>query len=230
MNHSNAIGTIILCSHSCGTKRIVRYITICLGCECRICWWSHNHKQGWLLPETISHGCVAKHSICLVGAWIRSDNPGTQSIQWGAIQPSNRAPKLWVQIWQDLQNHQAILMVVCVVTWNHQPWICYQAFHMSCGCMDKVWQPWNTMNTMGCHPTKQQSTQAAGPCFVGTAVIKAVKGCDLEMTDLLGAFLHMGMDEHIIVVLKDWLAEMMAKVEPKLYRKCIVTDSKGQLL
>ena len=29
----------------------------------------------------------------------------------------------------------------------------------SCECIDKVWQAWGTLNTLGCCPTKSQSTQ-----------------------------------------------------------------------
>ena len=30
-----------------------------------------------------------------VYTWARYDNPGTQSIQWDAVYPSDRAPNLW---------------------------------------------------------------------------------------------------------------------------------------
>ena len=49
-------------------------------------------------------------------------------------------------------NHCIILSVVWVVTWimnRHMPWICCHSFHMSCECMKKVSQAFNTVNTLG---------------------------------------------------------------------------------
>ena len=63
-----------------------------------------------------------------------------------------------------------------------------------------------------------------------TIAIEAYEGCNVVVIDLPGAFLHTEMDEHIIVVPKGQLAEMMALVEPKLYMKYIMTNSNGQLM
>ena len=36
--------------------------------------------------------------------------------------------------------------------------------HSTCyRCMDKFWQPWNTINTLGCLSSKQHNTQTVGP-------------------------------------------------------------------
>jgi len=83
----------------------VRFYSICkppghpkgvVGCDARC-------KRSWM-------GCHPFHMSCGY-IWTRSDNPGTQSIYWDAVHPSNTVPKLWGQIWQDLQNHHAILVV-----------------------------------------------------------------------------------------------------------------------
>ena len=63
--------------------------------------------------------------------------------------------------------------------------------------------------------------------FVTTA-IDAHDGCNLTVIDLPGDCLHMKMNEHIIMVLNDQLAEMMAPAGSKLYRKYIMTHNKGQ--
>ena len=43
-----------------------------------------------------------------------------------------------------------------------------------------------------------------------------------------GAFLHADSDEYIIMVLKVKLDLLMCHVEPKLYRKCIISDKRGK--
>ena len=81
---------------------------------------SANHqaiqREVWdVIQGTSGDGWVATHFKCLVDTWMRSDNTGTQSIYWNDVYPGNIAPELWDQIWQDLQNHHVILMLVCVV-------------------------------------------------------------------------------------------------------------------
>ena len=41
--------------------------------------------------------------------------------------------------------------------------MCCHSFSMSCGCTGKVWQAWDTINTLWSCSTKPQSTQAVGP-------------------------------------------------------------------
>ena len=50
---------------------------------------------------------------------------------------------------------------------NNSPQMCCYTFHISYGCMVEVWQAWNTINTLGSHSSKPQSTQAVGPDFLG---------------------------------------------------------------
>ena len=63
-----------------------------------------------------------------------------------------------------------------------------------------------------------------------TVTIKVNGGRNAVVIDLPGAFLYAETNEHIITVLKGGLVEMMAMTEPKLYRKYIMTDSRGQLM
>ena len=45
--------------------------------------------------------------------------------------------------------------------------------------------------------------------------------------DIPDAYLHTDTDKEVIMLLRGKLAELMAEVEPKLYRKYISKDSKG---
>ena len=48
------------------------------------------------------------------------------------------------------------------------------------------------------------------------------------MFDCPGAFLHAKSDEDVIIALEGLLAELMVKVDPKIYRKYITTNKKGK--
>jgi hypothetical protein len=61
-----------------------------------------------------------------------------------------------------------------------------------------------------------------------TAAIDVIEMRDIVALDIPGAFLHANLDEEVIMVLRGELAELMAKVEPKLYRPYIVTTSRGE--
>eukprot|EP00804_Cyclotella_cryptica_P005141 CCRYP_018676-RA/>CCRYP_018676-RA protein AED:0.47 eAED:0.17 QI:0/0/0/0.75/0.33/0.25/4/0/800 len=61
-----------------------------------------------------------------------------------------------------------------------------------------------------------------------TAAVDAVELRDIVTLDILGAFLHADLDEDMIMVLRGELAELMAKVKPKLYRPYIVTTLQGE--
>ena len=63
-----------------------------------------------------------------------------------------------------------------------------------------------------------------------TAAMEAHKGCNMAVIDLPGTFLPAEMDEHIIMVLMGELAQMMAMIDPKLYRKYVMTDQRGRLI
>ena len=49
----------------------------------------------------------------------------------------------------------------------------------------------------------------------------------MSVVDIPGAFLNAENDEYILMCLRGKLAEMMVRVDPKLYRKYITTSAKG---
>ena len=50
------------------------------------------------------------------------------------------------------------------------------------------------------------------------------------MLDIPGAFLHANLDEDMIILLRGELAELIVKVDPKLYRPNMITTSKWEKL
>ena len=54
--------------------------------------------------------------------------------------------------------------------------MCYHPFHMYYGCMCKVWQAWDIINTLGSCSPKPQSTQAVGPDLARTVNHLAILG------------------------------------------------------
>ena len=64
-----------------------------------------------------------------------------------------------------------------------------------------------------------------------TVAIEAYERCHISMIDLPGAFLQADTNEDVNMMLKKGgLAEFMALVEPKLYRKYVFTNSKGETM
>ena len=61
-----------------------------------------------------------------------------------------------------------------------------------------------------------------------TVAIAAKERRDVMMLDLPGAYLHTNNDEETIMLLKGKLAELLVQVEPSLYRKYVITSSKGE--
>jgi hypothetical protein len=61
-----------------------------------------------------------------------------------------------------------------------------------------------------------------------TGAVDAYQKRDVAYIDLPGAFLHTLTDEKEIMVLRGELCEFMCLVEPKLYRKYVCKDGKGQ--
>ena len=57
---------------------------------------------------------------------------------------------------------------------KHRLWRCWHHFHMSCRCIDKIWQAWDTTNTLGCRPTKLQGTHIVGPDLSRPANLHAI--------------------------------------------------------
>ena len=60
-----------------------------------------------------------------------------------------------------------------------------------------------------------------------TGVIEAHEERDTATCDIPGAFLHADNDETVLMLLRGKLAELLVKVDPKLYRKYVITSSKG---
>eukprot|EP00804_Cyclotella_cryptica_P002489 CCRYP_018085-RG/>CCRYP_018085-RG protein AED:0.29 eAED:0.29 QI:0/-1/0/1/-1/1/1/0/626 len=61
-----------------------------------------------------------------------------------------------------------------------------------------------------------------------TGAIDAYQRRDVAYIDLPGAFLHTLTDEKVIMVLRGELCELMCLIDPKLYRKHVCKDRKGQ--
>jgi hypothetical protein len=63
-----------------------------------------------------------------------------------------------------------------------------------------------------------------------TGVIDVNEEQDVACFDIPGAFLHVDLDEDIIMILKGRLAKLMVQVAPTLYRKYISVDRKGKAI
>ena len=61
-----------------------------------------------------------------------------------------------------------------------------------------------------------------------TMAIEAAEGRKMATIDILGAFLHTDIDEDVVMQLKGKLAELKVQVDPKLYRKYIITTENEQ--
>jgi len=72
------------------------------------------------------------------------------------------------------------------------------------------------------------SPNVATDSVIVTLVIEAHEEQDEATLDLPGAHLHAENDEHTIMLLKGKLAELLVQVEPSLYRKYVITNSKGE--
>ncbi len=63
-----------------------------------------------------------------------------------------------------------------------------------------------------------------------SASIDTHKGCDVATIDIPGAFLNAYTDKEIIMLMKGCFAELMVQVDPQLYCKYIIHNSKNQPL
>jgi hypothetical protein len=54
------------------------------------------------------------------------------------------------------------------------------------------------------------------------------QGQAIAIADLLNVFLNAFNNEQTLMLLKGKLAELMIQIDPKLYRKYIITSSKGE--
>ena len=79
------------------------------------------------------------------------------------------------------------------------------------------------------HVAKEEAaspTVALESVFVTTA-IDAKENREVVTIDIPGAFLHATNDDYVVMRMNGTLAELMAKTDPKLYRKYL-TDEKGK--
>jgi len=72
-------------------------------------------------------------------------------------------------------------------------------------------------------------TVALESVFV-TATIDAKEKRDIVTIDIPGAFLHADNDNYVIMKMNGWLAELMVKTDPKLYRKYVTIEKGRQVL
>ena len=61
-----------------------------------------------------------------------------------------------------------------------------------------------------------------------TSTIEAHQGRAVAVADLPNAFLNAFNNEQTLILLKGKLAELMVQINPKLYRKYIITSVKGE--
>jgi hypothetical protein len=82
------------------------------------------------------------------------------------------------------------------------------------------------------HVAKKEAvapTVALESVFV-TATIDAKEKRDIVTIDIPGAFLHADNDNYVIMKMNGWLAELMVKTDPKLYRKYVTIEKGRQVL
>ena len=61
-----------------------------------------------------------------------------------------------------------------------------------------------------------------------TSAIEAHQGRDVALIDLSNAFLNADNNEQTLMLLKGKLVELMVQIDPNIYRKYIITSSKGE--
>ena len=64
--------------------------------------------------------------------------------------------------------------------------------------------------------------------YIITSTIETHQGRAIAVADLPNAFLNAENNEQTLMLLKGKLAELMVQIDPKLYRKYIITSSKGE--
>ena len=63
-----------------------------------------------------------------------------------------------------------------------------------------------------------------------TTALEAHEVQDMATLDIPRAYIHTEMDEDVIIFLEGALYEIMVKVVPKIYRKCVIMSRKGKPL
>ena len=72
------------------------------------------------------------------------------------------------------------------------------------------------------------SLTVATDSVIMTSVIVTNEERHTATLDLLSTYLHTENDEHIIMLLKWKLAELLVQIDPSLYMKYVITKSKGE--
>ena len=60
-----------------------------------------------------------------------------------------------------------------------------------------------------------------------TGVIYAHELRDVAMLDIKNYFLHTENDKYVLIMLRGKLAELLVKLDPKLYQKYVITSKQG---
>ena len=60
-----------------------------------------------------------------------------------------------------------------------------------------------------------------------TGVIYAHELRDVAMLDIKNDFLHTENDKYVLIMLRGKLAELLVKLDPKLYQKYVITSKQG---
>ena len=76
------------------------------------------------------------------------------------------------------------------------------------------------------HSDRLSLTIASDSIFV-TGAVNTKEDSAVTIVDIDNTFLHVGNDKRISMLLRGKLVEFMAKVNPLLYRKCVILSPKG---
>ena len=61
-----------------------------------------------------------------------------------------------------------------------------------------------------------------------TAFVETTKEREVAVIDLQGAFLHAKYERKVLMKMEEKLAELMIKMEPKIYRKYVTAKKQGK--
>ena len=81
----------------------------------------------------------------------------------------------------------------------------------------------------GCTPAESSPTVAIESVML-SCVIDAMEGRDVATVDIPGAFMQANMDETVHMRLHGTMAELIAKIDPKLYRKYMQLENGKPLM
>ena len=80
------------------------------------------------------------------------------------------------------------------------------------------------------HTTKEEASSptVAIESVMISCTIDAKENRDVAIVDIPGAFMQADMEDEVYMKLEGKMAELMVRIDPKLYRKYVHTDEKGQ--